>query len=534
MAETDLEKAFKALYGKQRDYNKYFNYYEGDQPLSYMNSSRMEKIFEGLGGEFTQNWCSVVIDAVRDRINLRNIEVKGKAAQTWKEIWEGSQLELESDDVHEAELISGEAYIICWKNDDGKMEAYFNDPRLCQLFYDAEFPRKKTFAAKWFVDDDERMRLTLYYPDRLEYYISKGKAKNATRASVFEPLIEEGAADNQADNPFNEVPVFHFRKSRKIRSDLKNVISIQNSVNKLVTDMMVAAEFGAFKQRYVISSAEVQGKLKNSPDEIWDLPAGDGMGQQTQAGQFDATPLDNYLQGIEKQVVAISSITRTPKHYFFQIGSNISGEALIAMEAALNKKAQDRIDRYSPEWKNVTLFLLKHSGVDVKPADVTVRFDKPETIQPYTNAQVRQLNFAAGYPMETVLREEGKSEEEIKRVLGDVQNQKTRDANLAKAYLDKARTNFDQNAGGQNIDNLSVGANNVADTAMNGAQVASLIEIITNVTLNQLSAETAIQLITAAFPALSEETIKRMVSAAETFTPGQIPTGMNGKAVNNA
>lgn len=435
---SDLEKAFKALQAKQGPYNKLFNYYEGDQPLSYMNSSRMEKIFKGLDGYFAQNWCSVVIDAVRDRINLKSIDVKGQAASAWKEIWEGSQLSLESDEVHEAELITGEAFVICWKNDDGKMEAYFNDPRLCVMFYDPEYPRRKLFAAKWYVDEDERLRVTLYYQDRLEYYISKGLAKNATRATALEAMNP-----STAENPFKEIPVFHFRKAKRVRSDLKNVVPIQNAVNKLVADMMVAAEFGAFKQRYVISSAEIQGKLKNSPDEIWDLPAGDGIGQQTQAGQFDATPLSNYLEGIEKQVVAISSITRTPKHYFFQIGSNISGEALIAMEGPLNKKGQDRIDRYAPEWKNVTVFLLKHSGQDVKPSDVTVRFDRPETIQPYTQAQTRQANTQAGVPLETTLREEGKSDEEIAQVMSDVEKQKTKDANLAQAYLDKARKNFD-------------------------------------------------------------------------------------------
>jgi hypothetical protein len=197
----------------------------------------------------------------------------------------------------------------------------------------------------------------------------------------------------------------------------------------------------------VISNAEIQGKLKNSPDEIWDLPAGDGMGQQTQAGQFDATPLANYLEGIEKQVVAISSITRTPKHYFFQIGSNISGEALIAMEAPLNKKAQDRIDRYKPEWRDVTLFMMRNSGAEIRPDDVTVQFDKPETIQPRTQAETRQMNTNAGIPLETILREEGKSDKEIQQVMADQKKQKTRDASVAQAYLDEARRNFDAGTG---------------------------------------------------------------------------------------
>lgn len=459
---NDLEKAFNALSAKQGPYTKLINYYEGDQPLTYMASSRMQKIFEGLDGYFAQNWCAVVIDAVKDRINLRKVDVKGPAKDTWQKVWEGSQLDTESDEVHEKELITGEAFVICWRNDQSEMEAYFNDPRMCVVFYDSQYPRKKTFAAKWYVDDDEKMRITLYYADHLEYYISKGKAKDATKASAFIPLIEDGV-ENPARNPFDEIPVFHFRKAKTPRSDLKNVVPIQNAANKLVADMMVAAEFGAFKQRYIISSAEVQGKLRNSPDEIWDLPAGDGMGQQTQAGQFDATPLSNYLEGIEKQVVAISSITRTPKHYFFQIGSNISGEALIAMEAPLNKKAQDRIDCYAPTWVDVAMFLLKHSNQNVQRSDITVRFDRPETIQPYTTAQTRQLNVAANMPLETILRDEGKSDDEIKTVLGDLARQKTRDANLAKAYLDQARKNFDQNSGGgtQTVTDQSTGDANV-------------------------------------------------------------------------
>jgi len=438
---SDLELAFEVLQRKAERYGVLFDYYEGEQPLTYMNSSRMRKIFEGLNRHFAQNWCSVVIDAVRDRINLRAIEVRGAGAAKWQELWEGSQIELESDDVHEAELIAGESFVVCWRNDAGVMESYFNDPRLCHVFYEAEFPRVKRFAAKRWVDDEKRLRMTLYYADRLEYYRSTVKADTVSSAQGLEPF--EGGT---AVNPFGEVPVFHFRKARRVRSDLTNVLPIQDSVNKLNADMMVAAEFGAFKQRYVISNAEVQGKLRNSPDEIWDLPAGDGVGQQTMAGQFDATPLSNYLDGIDKLVIAISSITRTPKHYFFAVGSNLSGEALIAMESSLNKKAQDRIDRYAPEWRNVALFMLRHAGVEVKAEDVTVRFDKPETIQPFTVAQARQMNVAAGVPLETVLRDEGKNDGYIKRMLKDGEAEKARQADSLGNALVQAERRF--NAGG--------------------------------------------------------------------------------------
>jgi SPP1 Gp6-like portal protein len=450
MSTQDLQLAFKVLKAKQDPYNTLFQYYDGEQPLVY-TATRLKDIFKDLDAYFAENWCSVVVDSTRDRINLREINVQGSAQKRWKEIWEASEISLESDDVHEAALVAGEGYFIAWPDEDDLMQGYHNDPRLVHLFYYKSEPRKKKFAAKWWVDEGEKLSMTLYYADHLEYYRSRNKAKNVQEFTSLEPLKTP-----TADNPYGQVPVFHYRLGqRKVKSDLKNVVPIQNGINKLLTDMMVAAEYGAFPQRYVISNATVNGKLKNAPSEIWDLPAGDGIGQQTQAGQFAATQLDNYLKGIDDLATAISSITRTPKHYFFSIGSNLSGEALIAMEAPLNKKAQDRIDRFIPVWKQVTLFMLTASGEAVKPEEVNAMFDKPETVQPYTQAQTRQLNVTAGMPLVTILREEGKSEAFINQMQKDKAEEDTaKQTSLAKSMLEAERRfnagNLPTNVNGEN------------------------------------------------------------------------------------
>lgn len=456
---TDLQLAFKALTNKKPIYDRLIGYYDGDQPLTYL-ASRLKEIFQDLDAYFAENWCSVVIDSTLDRINLRDIQVgSGKNNNPdWKAMWEGSELFLESDDVHENALVTGEAFIIAWPNEDGEPEAYVNDPRLCHMFYDPQYPRRKKFAAKWWVDEDLKLRMTLYYADRLEYYISDKQAKNVTAVGSLRPMTElldvnsglysmiGDGADRKvvAVNEYGKVPVFHYRINKRTKSDLKSVVPIQNGINKLLTDMMVTAEFQAFPQRYVISNAETQGKLKNSPKEVWDLPAGDNMSQGTQVGQFAAAELENYLKGIDSMATAISSITRTPKHYFFSVGSNLSGEALIAMEAPLNKKAQDRIDRFSPVWVQVAICMMKMKGSEIKPSEVKAIFDRPETVQPRTTAEIRQMNSQSGIPLRTTLREEGKSKAEIDQILQEVQDQKTENANIAKVYLDQARKNFDQ------------------------------------------------------------------------------------------
>jgi len=454
---TDLEKAYKALSGKAAVYKRLFDYYDGEQPLLYTNK-RLEEIFRGMDAVFVENWCAVVIDSVRDRINLRGIRVGAGAQSRWEELWDESQLKLESDDVHEAVLVAGESFIVAWPDEGGEPQAYFNDPRLCHVFYDPENPRIKRFAAKWWVTEEETARLTLYYPDRLEYYGTKNKFNGVSSARAFLPLEEP-----QAENPYGQIPVFHFRLGRRsggaIKSDLKNVIPVQNGINKLLTDMMVAAEYGAFKQRYIISNADVGGKLKNAPNEIWDLPAGDGMSQQTQAGQFDATPLDNYLKAIENLSTAVSSITRTPKHYFFSVGSNLSGESLTAMEAPLNKKAQDRIDRFIPEWKEVARFMMLVARVEVGIRDIAIEFDAPEMVQPRTEAETREINVRAGMPLVTACRESGWNQEQIDKMLKDKEEEAKRNKSTLAQSLLEAQRRFDQGGNSVNSKQSTVNSN---------------------------------------------------------------------------
>ena len=364
---SDLERAFNALSAKTGTYNTLWQYADGDHPLTYTNE-RLREIFRSLDARFTENWCSLVLGACLERIEMQGWQVAGDevAQAILQALWEGNDLDAQADEVHEAALVCGESFVIVWPDADGQPQVYYNDPRMVHVFYDDESPSMKTFGAKWWNDANGKRRLTLYYADRLEYYVSLGKEENMGSAAAFMADPETPTAPN----PFGEIPVFHFRTSiRTTKSDLKDVIPIQNGINKLLADMMVAAEYGAFKQRYIISNADGTGKLKNAPNEIWDVPAGDGVGQQTQVGEFSATDLRNYLDAIDRLALAVGIITRTPKYYFMAQGGDPSGEALIAMEAPLNKKASKRISRFLPTWRQVGAFMLKVSGQETPESD---------------------------------------------------------------------------------------------------------------------------------------------------------------------
>ena len=79
-----------------------------------------------------------------------------------------------------------------------------------------------------------------------------------------------------------------------------------------------------------------------------------------------------------------------------------------------------------------------------------------------------------------------------------------------------------------NAAELPGGVEAVQDAALNGAQVKSLLEMVTAVVLGQLPAESARAMIVAAFPTLDQETINAIVTPAAKFTPDPLPGKADG------
>jgi hypothetical protein len=458
MAEVnDLNLAVATLLAKTQRYTVLWDYYSGRQPLVY-SYERLSDIFSKFNARFSQNWCGVVVDSVQERLALQRITIADNEAQTKQlaTLLSASSLLLEAADVHLGALVTGESYVIVWPDEETEIpEAYYNDSRNVHLFYQAASPRKKRFACKWWIGDDDYRYLTLYYPDRLEYYRSRKRVRNLNSTGTYSANeVQNGKGFEQTDaaaNPYGVIPVFHFRRDRRvICSELMDIIEPQDAINKLLADMMVAAEFGAFKQRYVITNA-ITAKLENAPNKIWEIPAADGEGQNTSVGEFDATPLENYLGAIDKWVNFVAIRSRTPKHYFFGQGGDPSGEALIAMEAPLNHKAEKYINVFMEPWTEVGQFMAQLGGLGDIPDDAIIPvFDKPQTVQPYTQVLIRKEAVAAGVPLLWHMAQEGYTEQELAELEAAINEQAAQSMERMAQVMEQRSSNFAQNGARQN------------------------------------------------------------------------------------
>ena len=211
---SDLERGLQALAVKKPLYDLYWQYYEGDHPQIYTNK-KLKEIFRDLDVHFFENWCALVVGATVDRIQLTGVQtqvLKKRAGERMAHLWRELGLDAEADEIHIGALVVGEAYLIAWRDGDGVIDAYANDARNVHVFYEAARPRMKYMAIKrWYDEFENRVRVTLYYRDRFEYYRARFTGPDVgLSAKAFD--LDETATSiaGVAPNPFGRFRYFIF------------------------------------------------------------------------------------------------------------------------------------------------------------------------------------------------------------------------------------------------------------------------------------------------------------------------------------
>lgn len=426
---TDLELAFDAIKNKRKPYDELYSYYDGSPRLKY-STQRIARAFNNSLAYFAENWAGVIINAVLDRLVLKGFDSGNDSINNKiDELFTKMNLNLDAKDVHESLQVTGEAFLIV-DVIDGETEVYFNDPRQCEMFYNPDRPKVKAFGAKEWLGSDDKTYINLYYPDRTEKYVSD-KGQTAKSFILIESVVNE----------LGVIPVFHFKNSRRvIKGELDDsTVSMLDAINKLFSDLMVAAEFETFKTKVFISQVD-PGDLKVSPDmKLW-LPANESGGEETKVLELGGAELERFLKPISQIAESLAIQTRTPKNLFMTLGANISGEALVVEESSLVKKVMNKQETYSPTWQEFASYLLTLNGISVTPNDLITVWEKPESKLPLTEAQTIQAEVNAGIPLVTAMRRRGADEAEIQQLEEDRKADTTRKKNELATSL----TNFNR------------------------------------------------------------------------------------------
>lgn len=358
-------------------------------------------------------------------------------SEAW-ELWQRNNLDLYSDVAHETTLVTGYSYIIVGPQDDGS-----TDQPLITVEHPLEVisqqqagNSKTTIAAikRWFDESEERFYLTLYLPDSVWRYQSSSVSKNSpgsnpTIASTSSRWVPRPGADNVIVNPFPDgiVPVIPIVNRQKMngqgRSELVDIIPLQDAINKLCNDMMVASEFAAFRQR-LLTGMEIPEDEHGNIIPDFDLKAAidrimiikdDNVGVH----EFAVSDLKTYVTAIEHLRDDIAAISRTPPQYLVGEVVNVSSEALKAAESGLVQKVKRRSRFYGECWEEAMrlAFVLKEDDERGESYAAETIWSNPEVMTEAALADSLSKYAVLGVPMVAIWERMGASQTEIKRWL---------------------------------------------------------------------------------------------------------------------
>lgn len=431
-----LATMYRRLIVRSSKVSEFEKYYDGEHPLSFVTSEYRQEFSSMLRG-VSDNWMALVVDAVEERLHVEGFRMSDDPAgdkDAWQ-IWQENALDADSEMLHSTALQTGAAYALVWYGEDERPEITVEHPSQCYVAYESGSQRRRAAGLKAWIDEwTGEVRANVYLPDGIHKFIS-------TRHVTLGDYTTKSGRDRSLDvlsgfwrpmdgdegfvaNPLGKVPLVEFRNRPRMlgdgRSEIADVISTQNQINKLVCDMLVAAEFSAFKQRWAtgveIPTDPMTGRTlqdyAGAVDRLWHVEE-----ENAKFGEFGETDLTNYVAAIENRVQSLASRTRTPPHYLLgSSGSFPSGESLKATETGLIAKCRSRQRHFGESWEEV--LRLSFAVLDDPRADAVMSetiWTDPESRSEAEHTDSLLKKMSLGVPLHQLWEDAGYSQTQISR-----------------------------------------------------------------------------------------------------------------------
>lgn len=443
-------------------------YYDGDHRLAFA-TEKFRTTFGNLFKEFAENACPAVVDSLVDRLKVtgyrtsaattqtqdvpntaaatapgmpplpprKKVKIEDPKSQEVWDIWTRNRMDAGSKEVHEEASKTGNSYVIVWPNDQMEAEIFPQLGDECGIQFD---PNNKKIVLRgckrWFNAVDKHWYLNIYNQEGIYKFRSRQTPHHA-------PDNENGWAQiDEIDNPYSKVPMFHFPRAKASgsygKSDLTNVIPLQDGLNKSVMDLLIAMEFASFKQRYVIgmdveidpeSGQPTDANAKDyGVDRMMAIPD-----PEAKVGQFDSTDLQQFLHVQEKFWASIARVSGTPLHYFFITqGDFPSGEAQKAAEARFATRIEDCQTVWGNVWEDVMSFAMEIDGKLDDSLELTAMWSNAQPRSDAELADTAVKKRAIGFSRSYLIREFGVPEDEIDMMLEESDAEAVQRAALAQ------------------------------------------------------------------------------------------------------
>lgn len=331
--------------------------------------------------EGTDSGTSKVIDTTAELVssvpaapNVPKTPTINAATKWAQEVQDNNDFDVIQGVVHTSTITDGNTYVLIEWDSVAKQARFYHelawDGQTGMLMvYKSRNSNEAYCAVKiWQIDEPSQgnslsitTRMNVYYTDRCEKFISRG-------FDEFAPYTDDdskGGVNGVFKYEFIDgmpigIPVVHFRNGGRNNygvSELRNVIPVQNALNRFHYDAIVAASLTAFPIYKQFGFTRDTDSVK--PGMIVKIEGEIGKDQFVDFTKLDGSDISPITNVIATEKQNIFEISRTPDPGLSSgSGSNKSGEYLKQLEVGLIGKVHKFTTRAGSSWEQV--FAMAH------------------------------------------------------------------------------------------------------------------------------------------------------------------------------
>jgi hypothetical protein len=403
----------------------YRDFYSGEHDIALTDRQQSRLNITTAQIRSLANVCPMVVDTVAERLSVRSfIAADQRTADKLAEWWHGGDLDAHQDDVHLSALRDGDGYMLVEWNPDTAAPSFYHEladdgTNGVGLVYSSE--RRKTLYGykRWRVEEGEdagNTRLNLYFPDRVEKYIT-GHAGAWTLVEAPLPWVDG------AGQPLG-IPLIHFPTNPNGNdygtSELESVIPLQRVLTSLWVDLIAAADATGFQLRTLTGDIPAE-EMIGSPGAIWY--------SENPAAAFGTLPpgdLSLLIEAIRHTTMTIAQVSRVPLTMFQDSKAVSSAETIVASERGLIAKVNDRSKSYGLAWRAaMRMAVTLHNAFGPRPEvngdgiePVWASFEQVDSMALATNmGNLATLHINNGAPLDAAYELAGYTPEQVERIM---------------------------------------------------------------------------------------------------------------------
>lgn len=360
-------------------------YYEGETPIpDAIVRAKVTRAYRNLMPLSGAPWGSLVVDSTQDRLEVSGISSEDKDADkvVWG-LWQENQMDAESQIAQNATLVDGRSFALVWRPPGSRIpEVTLDNAATMAVMYREGSRRYRVAAARRWVDDDGRTCVNLYTPEYVWKFVKgNDQAQGGGRVHANDIWWERREDDQEwpLRNPWGVVPVVEIAINRRLkpgcfsaaRGDFAHCLGLIDRVHLLTFLGLVVAFWMGFPLRGIIGETILRDDDNNVIPPFDAYADGVAQLENPQAKIFEYQAADRKNLSVLAELDQLSSITKTPRHYFpLENGmSNLSADAIRASEGGLHAKVKKYKGPVGEGWEEVLrLFgLMADEAVALSP-----------------------------------------------------------------------------------------------------------------------------------------------------------------------